>query len=128
MATILLLGLFYTRLMFLFFLNQTSFTPNELVRRRRVIWALCAFQVRLFVSSLLVENEIFVSQKKGTGAQSNTMATSKCVSFCFLPDVHFCCQDSVQHPSERRGSIYLHNNLYCNIKHLCITSKQNVRS
>ena len=34
-----------------FCVNQTSFTG------RRVIWAFCAFQVGLFVSSLLVENE-----------------------------------------------------------------------
>ena len=40
-----------------FCLNQTSFTLNELVRRRRAIWALRRFQVGLSASPYLVKNE-----------------------------------------------------------------------
>ena len=36
--------------------NDTSITPNDLVRRRRAIWALRAFQVGLSASPHLAEN------------------------------------------------------------------------
>ena len=41
--TILLSGLFLSVDALLFCLYQKSFIPNELVRKRRAIWTLCAF-------------------------------------------------------------------------------------
>ena len=77
MATILLLGLFYARFTFsIFCLNQTSFIPNELVRRLRAIWALRAFQEGMSASPYLVKNEDIWFTTEREWAESNTMATS----------------------------------------------------
>ena len=43
----------------IFCLNQTSFTPNELVRRRRTIWAPRAFQVGLSASPYIENGDIW---------------------------------------------------------------------
>ena len=89
MATIFFGSISYSIDVLLFCLNQRSSTPNELVRRHRAIWAIRAFQVGLSASLIWSKMEIFGSYQKGTGAESNAMATSKWVSVCFLPGIHY---------------------------------------
>ena len=51
-----------------FCLNQTSFTPNELEMRRRAIWALRVFHVRLPAARILVKIwRYLVHSRKGLG-------------------------------------------------------------
>ena len=54
----------------IFCLNQTPFTPNELVRRYRAIWVLCAFQVGLSASPLLFEyGDIWFIAERNWGSE-----------------------------------------------------------
>ena len=77
-----------------FYLKQGSSSPNNLMGRVKSIWESCVFRARPSVPFFEgLQIGILGFSQKETGAKSVAMAMTQKMSFCFICDAHFRCQD-----------------------------------